>query len=157
MLTGSMAMNYYAQPRMTRDIDIVVALEPDAAGTIVREFSPDYYVPRDAVVSAIENRGMFNLIHQESVIKVDCIVQKNAAYRREEFGRRARVVIEDFSTWIVSKEDLIISKLDWARGSRSELQMGDVRNLLLTGYDEDYVARWTGELGLTDLWEECRR
>ncbi|MGA2244759.1 MAG: hypothetical protein ABSH48_07170 [Verrucomicrobiota bacterium] len=26
MLTGSMAMNYYAQPRMTRDIDIVVAL-----------------------------------------------------------------------------------------------------------------------------------
>ena len=26
MLTGSMAMNYYAQPRMTRDIDLVVAL-----------------------------------------------------------------------------------------------------------------------------------
>ena len=23
MLTGSMAMNYYAQPRMTRDIDVV--------------------------------------------------------------------------------------------------------------------------------------
>ena len=32
MLTGSMAMNYYAQPRMTRDIDVVVALRPaDAA------------------------------------------------------------------------------------------------------------------------------
>jgi hypothetical protein len=28
MLTGSMAMNYYAQPRMTRDIDVVVALHP---------------------------------------------------------------------------------------------------------------------------------
>ena len=28
MLTGSMAMNYYAQPRMTRDIDVVVALRP---------------------------------------------------------------------------------------------------------------------------------
>jgi len=24
MLTGSMAMNYYAQPRMTRDIDLVL-------------------------------------------------------------------------------------------------------------------------------------
>ena len=150
-------MNYYEQQRMTRDIDIVVALESGAAETIVREFSPDYYVPRDADSSAIENRGMFNLIHQESVIKVDCIVRKNAAYRHEEFDRRARVLIEDFSTWIVSKEDLIISKLDWARDSRSELQMGEVRNLLLTGYDEDYVARWTGELGLTDLWEECRR
>ena len=157
MLTGSMAMNYYAKPRMTRDIDIVVALEPGAAGTIFREFSPDYYVPRDAVSSAIENRGMFNLLHQESIIKVDCIVKKNAAYRYEEFDRRILVAIEEFSTWIVSKEDLIISKLDWARDSRSELQMGDVRNLLSTGYDEDYVARWTQELGLTDLLEECRR
>jgi hypothetical protein len=25
MLTGSMAMNFYAQPHMTRDIDIVIA------------------------------------------------------------------------------------------------------------------------------------
>lgn len=157
MLTGSMAMNYYAQPRMTRDIDIVVALEPGAASTIFREFSPDYYVPRNAVSSAIENPGMFNLIHQESVIKVDCIVRKNAPYRHEEFDRRTRIAIEDFLTWIVSKEDLIISKLDWARDSHSELQLGDVRNLLSTGYDEEYVVRWTGELGLTDLWEECRR
>ena len=157
MLTGSMAMNYYAQPRMTRDIDIVVALDPGAAATIFREFDPDYYVPRDAVSSAIENPGMFNLIHQESVIKVDFIVRKNAPYRREEFDRRTEVAIEDFSTWIVSKEDLIISKLDWARDSRSELQLGDVKNLLSTGYDEEYVARWTEDLGLTDLWEECRR
>lgn len=157
MLTGSMAMNYYAQPRMTRDIDIVVALKPGAATTIFREFSPDYYVPQDAVSSAIENRGMFNLIHQESIIKVDCIVQKNTPYRREEFDRRARIEIEDFSTWIVSKEDLIISKLDWARDSRSELQLGDVKNLLSTGYDQEYVAHWTEILGLTDLWKECRR
>ena len=32
MLTGSVAMNYYAQPRMTRDIDLVVALEGAARG-----------------------------------------------------------------------------------------------------------------------------
>jgi len=157
MLTGSMAMNYYAQPRMTRDIDIVVALEPRAKDTIVEAFHPDYYVSSEAVESAIAGRGMFNLIHQESVIKVDFIVLKSGEYRREEFDRRVEVEIEDFSTWIVSKEDLIISKLDWARDSRSELQLGDVRNLLATGCDEHYVARWTAELGLTDLLEECRR
>jgi hypothetical protein len=33
MLTGSMAMNYYAQPRMTRDIDIVVELTPQDRDT----------------------------------------------------------------------------------------------------------------------------
>lgn len=55
----------------------------------------------------------------------------------------------------MSKEDLIISKLDWARDSRSELQLRDVRNLLATGYDIRYVEEWAQKLGLGDLWEEC--
>jgi hypothetical protein len=40
MLTGSMAMNYYAQPRMTRDIDLVVAVEPRDAGALAAAFEP---------------------------------------------------------------------------------------------------------------------
>ena len=44
MLTGSMAMNYYAQPRMTRAIDIVIAITPEDVGRISALFRPDYYV-----------------------------------------------------------------------------------------------------------------
>ncbi len=155
MLTGSMAMNYYAQPRMTRDIDVVVALTPPDADKIVRLFSPDYYVPREAVSSSIAHESIFNLIHLESVIKVDCIVRKGSPYRRAEFERRQRITIEDFSTWIASKEDLIISKLCWAKDSHSELQLRDVKNLAGTGCDVDYIERWTQELGLHTLWQEC--
>jgi hypothetical protein len=111
MLTGSMAMNYYAQPRMTRDIDIVVALGPQHADTIMQLFASDYYVAREAVSSSIERESIFNLIHQASVIKVDCIVRKSSPYRIIEFGRRSRITIEDFSTCIVSKEDLFLQTL----------------------------------------------
>jgi hypothetical protein len=156
MLTGSMAMNYYAQPRMTRDIDIVVALTPKDAETVVRLFAPDYYVSRDAVRSSIAHESLFNLIHQESVIKVDCIIRKNSPYRRAEFERRQRITIEDFSTWITSKEDLIISKLWWAKDSHSDLQLRDVKNLASTGCDVDYIERWTRELGLHNLWQESK-
>jgi hypothetical protein len=155
MLTGSMAMNYYAQPRMTRDIDLVVALTAQDTDKVVRLFTPDYYVSRDAVSSSIAHESLFNLIHQESVIKVDCIVRKNTPYRRAEFERRQRIAIEDFSTWIASKEDLIISKLWWAKDSHSELQLRDVKNLAATGCDTNYIARWTRELGLLNLWQEC--
>ncbi|MBM3824258.1 MAG: hypothetical protein FJ404_15450 [Verrucomicrobia bacterium] len=157
MLTGSMAMNYYAQPRMTRDIDFVVALLPGDADKIVCLFLPDYYVSREAVSSSIAHESLFNLIHQESVIKVDFIVCKSTAYRRAEFERRQRITVEDFSTWIVSKEDLIISKLWWARDSLSELQLRDVRNLADTGGDKAYIERWTKELGLHTLWEQCQK
>lgn len=156
MLTGSMAMNYYAQPRMTRDIDLVVALTPHDTDTVVRLFTPDYYVSREAVSSSIAHESLFNLIHQESVIKVDCIVRKNTPYRRAEFERRQRIAIEDFSTWIASKEDLVISKLWWAKDSHSELQLRDVKNLASTGCDAVYVEHWTRELGLHNLWLECQ-
>jgi hypothetical protein len=156
MLTGSMAMNYYAQPRMTRDIDLVLALAPEDTDIVTGLFTPDYYVSRDAVQSSIAHESMFNLIHQESVIKVDCIVRKNIPYRRVEFERRRRIAIENFFTWITSKEDLIISKLWWAKDSHSELQLRDVRNLAATGCELNYVESWTQELGLTTLWQECR-
>ncbi len=154
MLTGSMAMNYYAQPRMTRDIDIVVALDKTDAVRVVDLFSPDYYVSAEAVESSIAQESIFNLIHQESIIKVDCIIRKQSVYRQSEFQRHIRIRIEDFETWIVSKEDLILSKLFWARDSRSELQMRDVKNLILTGCDRGYIEQWTHELGVHILWEE---
>ncbi len=156
MLTGSMAMNYYAQPRMTRDIDLVVALTPQDTDTIVRLFTPDYYVSREAVSQSIAQESLFNLIHLESVIKVDCIVRKDNPYRRAEFERRQRISIEDFSIWMASKEDLIISKLWWAKDSHSEMQLRDVKNLTSTGCDRDYIEHWTNELGLRTLWQQCK-
>ena len=154
MLTGSMAMNYYAQPRMTRDIDIVIALRPGDASRVVQLFSPEYYVAHEAVESSITHQSLFNLIHNESVIKVDCIVRKQDEYRLAEFNRRQRIKIENFETWIVSKEDLILSKLYWAKDSHSELQLRDVKNLTSTGCDRDYIQSWTAELGVDNLWKE---
>ena len=156
MLTGSMAMNYYAQPRMTRDIDLVLAVAARDIEIIVGLFHPDYYVSREAVTDSIARQSLFNLIHQESVIKVDCIVRKASPYRLAEFERRQRIAIEDFSTWIASKEDLIISKLAWAKDTRSEMQLRDVKNLASTGYDAAYIERWTQSLGLLTLWNECK-
>ena len=151
MLTGSVAMNHYAQPRMTRDIDLVVALNSGDAEKLFALFEPDYYVPRETVVRAIAQRGIFNLIHNDSVIKVDCVVLKDNPYRLEEFARRCEVTINGFQTWIVSREDLILSKLYWARDSRSEMQFRDVRNLLMPESDIDYLQTRADQLGIANL------
>jgi hypothetical protein len=157
MITGSMAMNYYAQPRMTRDIDVVLALAPADADKVVDLFRPDYYVSEGAVRASILSESIFNLIHNESVIKVDCIVRKNTPYRHAEFDRRKQISIDNFSTWIASKEDLIISKLFWAKDSRSEIQIRDVKNLIATGCNTSYIENWTRELDLFNLWQEVIR
>ncbi|MFH0907150.1 MAG: hypothetical protein V1929_00100 [bacterium] len=153
MLTGSVAMNYYAEPRMTRDIDVVVAIAADNESALVDAFSRDYYISQEAVREAITYESMFNVIHLESVIKVDCVVRKAAEYRRVEFERRRRIEIGSFHTFIVSKEDLILSKLCWAKDSESEMQLRDVANLLVSGYDQHYVRTWAEKLGVKHLLE----
>lgn len=110
---------------------------------------------RNAVSRAIDDESLFNLIHNEAVIKVDCIIRKKSEYRRHEFERRREVEIEGVKIWIVSKEDLIISKLYWARDFHSEFQLRDVKNLLTSGYDGEYLEHWTRHLNLHDLLNEC--
>ena len=100
---------------------------------------------------------MFNLIHNETIIKLDCIVLKSDQYRQEEFARRRLVTLRDFETWIVSREDLILSKLYWARDSKSELQLGDVRNLLTADCDMSYLYSRADELGVKELLTEVLR
>lgn len=154
MLTGSMAMNYYAIPRMTRDIDVVVLIGKEDIQALMSAFGTDYYISEEALKESIQSESMFNLIHIESVIKVDCIVRKSTEYRKIEFERRHKIALEDFSTYIVSKEDLILSKLVWAKNSHSEMQLRDVANLLMSGYDIRYIEFWADKLGVSNLLGE---
>lgn len=156
MLTGSFALTYYATPRMTRDLDFVVACEEQSVKRLVSLFSHDFYVDEDAARSAVRLQRLFNLMHFNSGIKVDMIVRKDSEYRITEFERRQRVQIGSVMTWIASREDLILSKLVWARDTRSELQRRDVNALLGQSVDVQYVTGWASRLSVDDLWDEIR-
>ena len=158
MVTGSMATNFYATPRMTRDIDLVVELSEEDVGRVVTLFQDEYYIDRDMIQQAVRNRSMFNMIHNIRVVKVDCVVRKESEYRREEFARRRPVTIAGQQVTIVAPEDLILSKLEWAKNSHSQMQLDDVRNLLrsVQGLDTGYLSRWADRLGLAALYREVR-
>ena len=150
MLTGSMAMNAYAEPRMTRDVDVVIEVQPGDTPRLLSAFSPDYYIDAMVVSRALASKGIFNIIHQGWIFKVDCIVRKSAPFRMAEFSRRTKLNVGGCETWVVSKEDLILSKLCWGSASRSEYQARDIRNLLATGCDQAYVEKWAADLGVLD-------
>lgn len=151
MLTGSMALNHYAQPRMTRDIDIVIALLLKDLEILPAVFGEEFYFSEEAARGAVLGQSSFNVIHNESLIKVDFIIRKREDYRLAEFERRRRIEVQGHPMWIVSKEDLILSKLDWARDSQSQRQLTDVENLLATGADLNYLQAWSQKLNLTDM------
>ena len=156
MLTGSLAMSYYAQPRMTRDIDLVVSITPSMIEKLEGAFSHEYYISVEAIKDAIKTEFIFNLIHSQSSIKIDCIIRKNNEYRITEFQRRMKIKLADFEIYIVSKEDLIISKLIWFKESNSELQKRDIKNLLDAEFDKDYLMSWMEKLNLTENYKAVK-
>lgn len=158
MLSGSTAMNYYAQPRMTRDIDLVVEIQATDTARLVARLGENYYFDEEAARVAIRHESLFNLLHHASLVKIDCIVRKSHPYRQMEFSRRRRVDFGGFLVWIVSPEDLLLSKLDWLKDSRSEMQFRDVRNLIdaVPQLDWAYLRHWADQLGILSLLEEAR-
>lgn len=155
MLTGSLAMSYYARPRMTRDIDIVVALEEAGVSGLAETLGDGYFVDADAVAEAFRSYRPCNTVHLATVVKIDLIPRKPGEYRRTEFERRKWVNFAGVELWIVSPEDLILSKLDWARDTRSELQLRDVAQLLEAPLDRVYLNAWAARLGVEALLREA--
>ena len=97
------------------------------------------------------HQSSFNAIHQATLTKIDFMIRKHEDYRQHEFARRVRIRVENLELWVVSKEDLILSKLHWARESQSARQLADVENLIATGCDVDYLLQWSAKLNLTDM------
>jgi len=156
MLSGSMAMHFYAAPRMTRDLDLVIALEEEAIPEFLRAFGDSYYLEEESVRNGIRTLSPFNLIQQTAIVKVDFIPQKKTPFRLLEFSRKIRKRVEDFEIWVVTAEDLILSKLEWSLESASAVQAGDIRSILAARpeLDRDYISDWAERMGMEDAWRK---
>jgi hypothetical protein len=161
MITGSTASSAHGAERATRDIDLVIDPDPAALRRLVASLSPkDYYVSEEAAREALLLRRQFSVIDVASGLKVDLIVRKNRPWSLEEFRRRMRTRLLGVDVFIATAEDVILSKLEWAKAGGSERQLEDVVGILgVKGptLERPYVERWARELGVVDLWERANR
>ncbi len=161
---GSVASSVYGMPRATQDVDMVTDLNPQQVSSLVEKLSAAYYIDEDIILEAINGGFSFNLIHLETMIKIDIFITKNEPYHRSVFQRRREdtLDIEDNSLkfYIASSEDIILSKLDWFRlgGFMSEQQWRDIQGVLKIQKDSldiKYLLTWAKKLGLNDILKKA--
>ena len=155
MVTGSLASSYHGEPRATRDIDMVIDPDAEQMDRLVDALqNAGLYVDREAANAACNDRSQFNAI-ADGAAKVDFIVRRERPFSIEEFARRQPADLLGTPGFIVSVEDLVIAKLEWASGSGSELQVRDVISMLEIGdsaIDRRYIEQWVARLGLEEIW-----
>ena len=152
MVTGSFASTFHGEPRMTRDIDLVIDPDKTSISLFVEQFDTDiFYI--DNAVTATARRDMFNVVDVTTGWKVDLIIRKDRPFSSEEFGRRIPVVISGVETFVASVEDAILSKLELSKTPGSDHKLRDVIAMIQiqrATLDLEYLEHWAGELGVTE-------
>jgi len=149
MLSGSVSSSLHGEPRATRDIDIVIAATEEQVLNFAGTLGEGYYVSLDAVRGAFAHSSTFNVIDSQSSWKADFIIRRDRPFSHQEFERRCSAKVMGLDVWVTSPEDIILSKLEWAKDSRSEQQFRDALGVAVVQWnrlDMDYLHKWAREL-----------
>lgn len=163
VIGGSVASIFHGMVRTTMDADIVADLEPKHVVPLVSAVKDQFYVDEKTLMQAIERRSSVNLIHLETMFKVDIFVPKERPFDQQQLARRIPEKFKadsDKTIWLLSAEDVILAKLDWFRlgGEVSERQWRDILGVLKTqqsSVDIAYLQKWARELQVQDLLERA--
>jgi len=157
LLVGSIASGVYGEPRLTRDIDVVLELRPDQVARLCQAFpEPDYYVSEIAAREAVARCGQFNVIHLASGNKIDLLMARQDAWGRSQVARRRlEDILPGRPGYTAAAEDVILGKLWYYRDGGSEKHLRDIAAMLQVSgeqIDKEYVTRWAQQLGLEEPW-----
>jgi hypothetical protein len=145
--------------RATMDVDLVADLRPEHVAPLVDLLGEAFYADPVMMHDAIRERGSVNLIHLQTMFKVDVFVMRHQVFDRAQLARgQLRVLSEDpeCHAYVASAEDVVLAKLEWYRrgGEVSDRQWQDVLGVLEVQGDRldmEYMRRMASELDVADL------
>jgi len=162
MATGATAAILYGQPRVTNDLDVVLALNDASRARLLDAFSEsEFYVPPESVIrteQARHQRGHFNLIHHETGYKADIYLVGSDPLHAWALPRRRRLRWnESLELMVAPPEYVVLRKLEFYREGHSAKHPLDIRSIQeTTGLDETLMIPWLERLNLTTLWQEVK-
>jgi len=156
---GSVASTLYGMVRTTQDSDLIADLRPGHIRPLVLALEGEFYIDADLIADAVARRASFNIIHRESMFKVDVFIPPPDSFTKKQFTRARREILSvnpEVRAYVTTAEDVLLAKLDWFRqgGESSDRQWRDVLGVLKVqsgALDLDYLRDTAKELGLEDL------
>lgn len=147
MLVGAFSRNAYAPPRSTQDADMVVAVTGRSLELVAEALGADFSLERQPGFEINTGTLRDTLTHHDAHFRVELFHLSQDAHDQERFARRRATSFDGEPTSIPTPEDVIITKLRWARPK----DLDDVRDILrfvdASALDWPYLHRWTDQHG----------
>lgn len=159
-VTGSFASSAHGVPRSTNDIDIVIAPTPQQLTALLEQFpESEFALSKEDAFDALRRRSQFNVIDYGTLWKIDFILRQFTPFDASRFARRELVDIAGVRLYAASAEDVLITKLWWAKLGESDRQISDAAGIIRVqgaGLDSEYVEKWVAVLELDEQWNAAR-
>lgn len=162
-ISGSIASTSYGLVRTTLDADLVADLPLSQVDAFAKAIQGTFYVDVPMIQNAIAHQSSFNVIHLETMFKVDVFISQGREFDRVQFERRRKRALDEAegnSAYFASPEDVLLSKLAWYRqgGEVSDRQWQDVLGIIKVQgvrLDLEHLHKWADNLRVTDLLERA--
>jgi len=157
VLVGSMSSNVHGFARSTKDIDLVVQTDSKSLDRLFDALKSSFDLDPQASFETITGTLRHILVAKDSKFKVEIFHLSPDAHDQERFRRRLTVAYPALNARvaILTAEDVIITKLRWARAKDLE----DVKDVLAVqgdALDWNYIHNWTGIHGTRAKLDEIR-
>ncbi len=157
MLTGALAYNYYAIPRSTKDVDIVVNItEPGTMSKIIQHLEPAIvFSPQVQFDTITWGRRHIGRPPEATGLSVELFELFEDSFVTAQFQRRKSIFSKALGreVWIPMAEDLIVQKIRWGRSK----DLDDARDVLAVQgsetLDMPYIENWCSTHGTANRLE----
>jgi hypothetical protein len=164
MVSGSVAVIIYGEPRLTHDVDLIVVLDREHIARLPEVFPPaDFYCPPAEVIeleAAREQRGHFNIIHHETGFKADVYLSGRDPLHAWGLARARQLEVDGQMLVVAPPEYVIVRKLEYYREGGSEKHLRDIRSMLDASPDAIHLAELEEQIvarGLKEAWRRVER
>lgn len=164
MVSGSVAVIVYGEPRLTHDVDLIVVLDRERMARLPEVFPPaEFYCPPAEVIeveAAREQRGHFNIIHHETGFKADIYLSGRDPLHAWGLARSRRLNVEGQVVVVAPPEYVILRKLEYYREAGSEKHLRDIRSMLaasLDAIDRPGLEKQIASRSLQEGWRQVQK
>ena len=153
----------YGTVRATMDADLVVDLHAEQIQQFAAHLEPAFYFEPSTILDALQYSRSFNLIHRDTMFKVDIFPMPHQPFENSQMQRRVLQILSDQPedrAYFTTAEDIILAKLVWYRlgGEISDHQWKDILGVIHVQNDRldlKYLHLWAYQLNLADLLERA--
>lgn len=161
MISGGISAIYYGDPRLTYDADLVIELPKKEVMGLVKAVKKEFFVDEEEINKALKKKRMFQILQKGTAFKIDFYPLKDDPFNQKAFSRRRKKKILGKNMFIITAEDLIITKLNLYKTAHySEKQLQDVKGiykLQKEKLDFKYLKKWLAHFSTWKIFEEIKK